>query len=150
MNEDASLKKGMCMNKNRFAKRLAVTAGFFFLCAAPGLMLAQSSPPSPARTAPKATPAAGPKGDEFAGLTFTDEQQARIAEIHKSMKARMDEVAKNGKLTPQQKDAMLESYRRTERGQVFRVLTSAQQKQVLKRARIQHAAEEQKKQSQPN
>lgn len=144
------------MNKNRFAKRLAAAAGFFFLCAAPGLTHAQSSPPSPAPTPYKPLPVARPKKvtpptDDFAGLQYTDEQKARIDQIHQDMKSRMDAVVKDGKLTVEQKDAMLAGYQRMERSQVFKALTSQQQKEVLGRARARHAAEqaEQNKQSSP-
>jgi hypothetical protein len=144
------------MSKNRFAKRMAVAAGFFFLCAAPGLTRAQSSPPSPAPTPPKTAPAVRakkntPPPDYFAGLQYTDEQQGRIDQIHQDMKTRMDAVAKDQKLTAEQKDAMLAAFQRSERSQVYRVLTSAQRKEVARRARARQAAEQaaQNKQSSP-
>jgi hypothetical protein len=144
------------MNKNRFAKRLAVAGGFLFLCGAPGLTRAQSSPPSPAPTPYKPLPAARPKKvtpltDDFAGLQYTDDQKARIDQIHQDMRTRMDAVVKDEKLTVEQRDAMLAGYRRMERSQVFKVLTTQQQKEVLKRIRARHVAEqeEQKKQSPP-
>jgi hypothetical protein len=137
----------MRMNKNRFAKRVAVAAGLLFLCAAPRLTRAQSSPPSPAPTPHRAPPAARPKKstpppDDFAGLQYTDEQQARIDQIHQDMKSRMNAVLKDEKLTAEQRDAMLAGYQRMERSQVFKVLTSAQQKEVLRRIRARHVAEQ--------
>jgi hypothetical protein len=145
----------MRMNKNRFAKRMAAVAGFFFLCA-PGLTRAQSSPPSPAPTSPKTPPAIRPKKntsspDDFAGLQYTDEQKARIDQIHQDMKSRTDAVNKDGKLTAEQRDAMLAGYQRMERSQVYKVLTTHQQKEVLRRIRARHAAEQvqQNKQSPP-
>jgi hypothetical protein len=147
----------MRMSKNRFAKRMAVAAGFFFLCAAPGLTGAQSSPSSPAPIPRKAPPAAGPKKDTppvdyFAGLQYTDDQKARIDQIHQDMKSRMDAVATNEKLTAEQKSAMLAAYQRSERSQVYKVLTTQQRKEVLRRIRARQAAEqaEQNKQSSPN
>src|SRR5437016_10999362 len=91
-----SLKKGMRMNKNRFAKPVAVAVGFLFLFAVPGLTRAQSSPPTPAPTPRKTLPAARPKkdthpADDFAGLQYTDEQKARIDQIHQDMKSRSEE-----------------------------------------------------------
>jgi Spy/CpxP family protein refolding chaperone len=143
----------MRMNKNRFAKRLAVTAGFFLLCTAPGLTRAQSSPPSPMPTPRKPLPMARPKKapspeEDFAGLTYTDEQKAKIDKIHQDMKVRTDAVVKDEKLTPEQRDAMLAGYERMGRSQVFKVLTPEQQKEVLKRVRARHVAEqgEQKRQ----
>ena len=75
------------MNKNRFSKPVAVAAGFFFLCAAPGLTRAQTSPPTPAPIPRKTLPAVRPKKDtrttdDFAGLQYTDEQKARIDQIY--------------------------------------------------------------------
>jgi hypothetical protein len=144
------------MNTRRFAKRVAAAVVFFCLGAAPGLTRAQSNPPSPAPTPYKPLPAARPKKvapppDDFAGLQYTDDQKARIDQIHQDMKTRMDAVVKDGKLTAEQRNAMLAGYRRMERSQVFKVLTSQQQKEVLSRARARQAAEqaEQNKQSSP-
>jgi hypothetical protein len=146
----------MRMNKNQFAKRMAAAAGFFFLCAAPGLTRAQSSPPSPSPTPRKTSPAVQPKKntpppDYFAGLEYTVEQKAKIDQIHEHMKSRMDAAAKDEKLTAEQKDAMVAGYQRMERSQIFKVLTTQQQKEVLRRARARHAAEQahQSKQSSP-
>ena len=63
----------------------------------------------------------------------------------------MDAVVKDEKLAAEQRDAMVAGYQRMERSQVFKVLTTQQQKEVLKRVRARHAAEqeEQKKQSPP-
>ena len=151
-----SLKKGMGMNKNRFAKRVAVAAGFFFLYAAPALTRAQSTPPTPTPPPRKPLPAVRPKKptpppDDFAGFQYTDEQQARIDQIHQDMKSRTDAVVKDEKLTAEQRDAMLAGYQRMERSQVFKVLNSQQRKEVLRRIRARHAAEqaEQNKQSSP-
>src|SRR6266852_3272457 len=157
MKKHAWLNKGVRMNKNRFAKRVTLAAGYFFLCATPGLTRAQSSPPVPAHTSHMASPAARPKSDarptdDFAGLIYTDEQKTRIDQVHQEIKSRMDTVAKDAKLTVEQKDAMLSGYQRMERSQVFKVLTTAQQREVLKRVRARHVAEQQdrNKQSLPN
>src|ERR1700687_649693 len=154
MKKHVSLKKGIYMNESRFAKRVAIAAGFFFLCAAPGLTRLQSSPPRPVQTPHRASPVARPKRDtrptdDFAGLKFTDDQKAKIDQIHQGMKSRMDAVVKDEKLSAEQKDAMLEGYRRMERGQVFKVLTSAQQKEILNRVRARRAAEQEEKKKQP-
>ena len=98
---------------------------------APGLNRAQSTPPSPVQAPRTAPPVVRPRkvappADEFAGLKFTVEQKAKIDEIHQSMKALMDTVVKDEKLSPEQKGAMLDGYRRMERGQVFKVLTPDQ------------------------
>jgi hypothetical protein len=136
----------MRMNINRFARRVAVAAGFLFLCAAPERARGQGNTLSPALAPPEAAPVAGPHStpsnwDDFAGLTYTGEQKARIDEIHQTMKANKDAVVKDEKLSPEQRDAMLEGYRRMERRQVFKVLTTEQQKEVVKKIRARHIAE---------
>jgi len=141
------------MNKNRFAKRLAVAAGFFFLCAALGLTRAQSSPPGPAQTRRRPTPVGRPTNDagptdDFAGLKYTNDQQAKIDEIHQNMKSRMDGVVKDERLNADQKAAMLEGLQRMERGDVYKVLTTDQQATVRKDLLAQRAAEQGRKQKQ--
>lgn len=146
MKKTALLKKKVPMNKNRFANRMAVAAGFIFLCLAPGLTRAQSTPPGPVETPPKASPTARPQEetrptDDFAGLTFTDEQKARIDQIHQNMKSRMDAVVKDEKLSADQKTAMLVGFRRLDSGEVFKALTPEQQSEVRKKVLARRAAE---------
>jgi Spy/CpxP family protein refolding chaperone len=133
------------MNRKRFAKQMAVAAGFCLLSTAPGLTRAQSSSPSPAQAQRPASPAAQPKKgapptDVYAGLEFTDDQKARIVQIRKDMKSRLDVLAKDEKLNGDQKQAMLEGYRRMENNAIFDVLTPEQQAEVRKRAHAQRAA----------
>jgi len=142
------------MNQKRFAKRVAVVAGFFLLCAGPGLTRAQSSRPYAAQTPPMAAPAARPKKDAapatdyFAGLTFTDDQKAKIDEIHRNTKLRMAGVDKDEKLDPEQKGAMIEGYRRMENGQIFKLLTPEQKDVVRKKIHAQQLAEREEKKKQ--
>jgi Spy/CpxP family protein refolding chaperone len=141
----------MRINMNRFAKGVTATVGFFFLCAAPGLNFAQSTPPGPVLTPQKISPATRPKEgasqtDDFFGLKLTVEQKAKVDEIHQNMKSRLDVVAKDDKLSADHKAAMLEGYRRIENSQVFKVLTPEQQIQVRKRALARRAAEQQRQQ----
>lgn len=101
----------MRLNKNRSAKRVAVVAGFLFLCAAPGLTRAQTSPPRGAPTPHTASPVVRPKKenqplDDFAGLTYTDEQKAKIDQIRQHTKSLVDNLVKDEKLSPEQKEAM--------------------------------------------
>jgi Spy/CpxP family protein refolding chaperone len=137
------------MNKNQFAKRVAVAAGFFLLGAAPGLTRAQSSPPPV--LAPHAAPPlarhkkATPPTDDFAGLTFTDDQKAKIDEIHQNYKSRKNAVNKDAQLSQDQKVAMLQGFERMELGEVFRVLTPEQQLEVRKRVATRRAAEKKEK-----
>lgn len=139
------------MKMNRFAKQLAAGAGLFLLCAIPVLTLAQSAPPTPVQTPRKTTPpirtkkGPGPM-DDFAGLNYTDDQKARINQIHEDMKARMDKVIKDDKLSPEQKGAMLQGFQHMERGEVYKVLTREQQVEVRKRILARHAAAQQEQQ----
>lgn len=154
MKKHASLKKKLHMNKN-LAKRLAGAGVFFFLGA--GLTRAQGSPPGAVQTPHITSRVARPKKDtrptdDFAGLQFTDDQKAKINQIHQDMKSRMDAVVKAEKLSPEQKEAMLEGYRRMEYGQVFKALTSEQQIEVRKKVLARRAAEkeeQEKKQQSP-
>lgn len=143
------------MNMNRFARRVAFAAGFLFLCMAPERAHGQGNVPSPAPVSPKTAPVARPHGtpsnwDAFAGLTYTDEQKAKIDQIHQDMKSRIDAVVKDEKLSAEQRDAMLAGYGRMERSQVFKLLTTAQQKEVLKSIRARQVVEQgEKKQQSP-
>ena len=152
MEKPSSLRKGLRMHT--IVKCLAVAAAFLLLGAVSVLARTQSNPPSPAQTPNRVAPTARPKKrtpppDDFAGLTFTDEQKAKIEQIRQAMKLRMDAVVKDDKLNADQKQAMLDGYRRMERNEVFKALTPEQQKEVRKEmlARREAArAEYQKKQ----
>ena len=146
------------MTKTRFAKQVVAGAGLFFLSAVPGLVLAQSPPSAPAEALPKTQSPARPRRelspmDDFAGLQLTDDQKAKISQIHEDIKSRMDAVLKDEKLSPEQKDAMLQGYQRMERGEVYKVLTPEQQAEVRKRVLARRAAEkaenQKKQQAQP-
>jgi Spy/CpxP family protein refolding chaperone len=137
-------------------QRKGVVIGLLFLCVTPGLTRAQSSTPSPMPARPKAAPVSRPqrvpsKADDFAGLNLTDDQKAQVDQIHRSMETRRDAVVKDEKLTAAQREAMLDGYERMERGQVFKVLTAEQRKEVRNRILIRRAAEQagKKKQSPP-
>ena len=142
------------MKMNRLAGATAV-AGFFFLYAAPGLTRAQDPEPAaaqpPRMVSPGARPLRDPRGtDDFAGLKFTDDQKAKIDEIHRRMVTRKDVVIKSEKLNSDQKGAMIAGLGRMERGEIAKLLTPEQQREVLKKARaVQAGAQEEKKQSQP-
>jgi hypothetical protein len=144
------------MNKHRFAKPVAIAAGLIFLWAAPGLTRAQSASPRPVQTSKVASAGAQAKRDvlppdDFAGLTYTDEQKAEIDKIRLDTKSRKAVVAKDEKLTADQKDAMLLGYTRIEYGRIYKVLSPEQQRQVRQRIRARRTADQaaQKKQPQP-
>jgi hypothetical protein len=126
------------MKMNRLAGRVAAVAGFMFLSAAPGLMRAQviqtAMAQSPRNATPATRPTRDPRSDDFAYLNFTDEQKTKIGEIHQRLAIRKEAVVKSEKLDPEQKDAMIAGLGRIERGEIVKLLTAEQQREVLKKA----------------
>jgi hypothetical protein len=84
-------------------------------------------------------------------LTFTPEQQAKIRRIHQDFKSRREAVVQDDKLSADQKQAMMEGFHRLENGEVFKVLTPDQQKQIRESAAARRTADKaaQEKQAQP-
>lgn len=153
------------MAKSGFSKQVIVAAGIL-LCAfgTPRLALAQSAAPAggppPMVAAPPPTIAAPPAPqssqrarqatDLFAGLNYTDDQKAKINEIRQNTKAHMDVVIKDDKLDSYQKQAMVQGFQRLEAGEIFKILTAEQQKEVRKKVTARRAAErDQPKPQQP-
>jgi Spy/CpxP family protein refolding chaperone len=135
------------VKKKRCAKLLTVAAGFILLCAAPGLTRAQMASPGPAQAPKMASPLAQAKKasappDDFAGLNYTDEQKAEIEKIRLDTRKRREAVAKDEKLSADQKDAMLLGYTRIEYGQIYKVLSPDQKKQVNQKIRARRAADD--------
>ena len=138
-------------HRNRVGKRVLVTCGLLLLLVAPGLVGSQSNS-SEAPAPHPASPAAPPKRDtrpidDFAGLTFTDDQKAKIAQIRQNAKLRREAVVKNERLTQGQKDVTLERLQSLENSEIFKVLAPDQQAEVRKRIMARHAAEQQAQQS---
>ena len=157
------------MSKGGFLK-VVVVGLFLYAFVAPGLVLAQSAAPAggpppliaaPAPAVDAAPPAieapsvassgrrARQATDIFAGLTYTDEQKAKIDQIRETTKAHMDTVIRDDKLSVDQKQAMLQGYQRIEAGQIFEILTPAQQRDVRKKLTTQRSAERQPQKPQP-
>src|ERR1700732_1256925 len=133
------------MLRNRLAASTAIATGLIFLLATPGPARGVGFSPSGSQVPTTATPAshaAAVGEDDFAGLDLTDEQKAEIAKIHQGMEARKALVAKDTKLTSDQKDAFLLGYTRQEYGERFRVLTPLQQKLVRKKMEARRAADQ--------
>ncbi len=132
------------MNKSRFAKAFAVVAGFIFVYAAPGPAGALSAA-SDAAQAPKPASrgmqhkAESLPEDDFAGLNYSDEQKTEIDKIHGETESHKATVAKDEKLTADQKDAMILGYTRMEYAAIFKVLSPEQQKQVRQRMNARRA-----------
>ena len=123
---------------NCFAKRAVMAAGVFFLCAASGVAGDQTTSPVGAPHPPLASPGARPgrkipPPDILDGLTLTDDQKAKIEAIRQDTKSRQEAAAKDPKLSPETKDAMLQGYRRIENTEIFDVLTPEQKQEASKR-----------------
>ena len=139
-------------NRNRVGKRVLVACGLLSLLVAPGLVGSQSNSSEAPATPHPASPAVPPKRDtrsidDFAGLTFTDDQKAKIAQIRQNAKLRREAVGKNERLTQGQKDVTLERLQSLENSEIFKVLAPDQQAEVRKRIMARHAAEQQAQQS---
>jgi Spy/CpxP family protein refolding chaperone len=80
--------------------------------------------------------------DDFAGLTYTEEQKAEIEKIHREVESNMAAVAADEKLNADQKNAMLQGYARIESGRRFQILSPEQQRQVRERVAARRAAEQ--------
>jgi hypothetical protein len=92
------------------------------------------------RAAPQGKP---PSIDDLlAGLTLTDDEKAKVDQIKKDMRARMELVARDEKETADQKGAMIQGLQRMQRSQVYMVLTPEHQSEYRKRILAQHAAEQ--------
>jgi Spy/CpxP family protein refolding chaperone len=142
------------MNNVRFAKQLAVAAGFLALSFTPGITRAQSSsqaPPSQdqSQTAP-ATPA--PQGKhkhgEMAGLNLTDDQKAQMKQIHRTTKSQVEAVNSDSTLSADQKTAKIHEIRRDARKQMVKLLTPEQRQQMRENAQARHAARKEQQQPQ--
>jgi Spy/CpxP family protein refolding chaperone len=139
------LKEELLMNTNRFAKSVAVSAGFLFLFAVAGAARAYCTPagggqtPTPAMPGSQAESPSNP-AEYFEGLEYTPEQKAQIDKIQHDAEMRKAAVAKDQKLDQEQKDAMLKGYTRLEYGAIFKVLTPEQQRQVREKVRAHQAA----------
>jgi Spy/CpxP family protein refolding chaperone len=146
----------MHVRQSRFARGWGIAAGLLFLSVVPGLAGAQSVPAASAPTQQMTPPVPRPQKlaepmDDFAGLKFTDDQRAKIRQIHQNTKASIDAVVKSDRLSPEQKGAMLQGYQHRERSEVYKLLTPEQQTEVRKRilARREAAKREQEKKSSP-
>ena len=135
------------MNQNRFWKSVAIAAGLSSLCTPAGLSRARSSSPSAVQSPKAASPEAqrqkdASPADDFAGLQYTDEQKAEIDKIRQEMKSRKEAVRKDEKLTADQRDTMLFGYARMESGEIYKVLTPDQRRQIQQRIRARKTAAE--------
>jgi Spy/CpxP family protein refolding chaperone len=135
------------MNRKRLATLAAIAAGFLFVGTTPGTMGAQSNAQPGMVHNPQMVPATpripkqGPPPDDFAGLKFTSDQQAKIDAIHKDFKSRLEAVAKDDKLNEDQKAAMTTGFHRLENGEIFKVLTPEQKQTVRENVATRKASE---------
>jgi Spy/CpxP family protein refolding chaperone len=126
------------MSKIAFVKTVVAAGGVLFLCAAPELVLGQSSQPSAASPVPMKS-ALAPRGrsaarpDVLEGVTLADDQKAKIDLIREDTKSHLVAVANDKKLSPEAADAMRRGYQRFENVRILEVLTPEQQQEVRKR-----------------
>jgi hypothetical protein len=135
------------MIRNRFVNSMALAAGVITLSAMPAAVRPDSASRSALQTPKTASPASQSQArsslnDDFAGLDLTDEQRAEIAKIHQDIESHKAAVAKDQKLSTDQKDAMLLGYTRMEYGMIFKQLTPQQQKVVRKRMKDRRDADQ--------
>ena len=140
MDRDDWLKKGVLTHLNRIARRATVVAELLFLSASPGLAHAQRANPALMQTEHMVSPGVRAAQDtratdDLAGLKFTDDQKAKIDDVHQHMAIRKDAVIKSDQLNAEQKEAMIAGLGRMERGQIVKLLTPEQQREVLKKVR---------------
>jgi Spy/CpxP family protein refolding chaperone len=136
------------MNKNTFVKRVVVAGGFLFLCAAPRLALGQPSPTSaaqfplikPTPTPPQQRRTYISPTEYLTGLMLTCDQKAKINQVREDTRSHLAAVAKDQKLGPEVKDAMLGGYERIQNSKIFEVLTPEQQGEVRRRIATLRAA----------
>jgi hypothetical protein len=88
--------------------------------------------------------------DYFAGLNYTDDQKAEIARIRHDIDTRRGAVAKDNNLTQDQKDAMIIGYTHLENGEIFKVLTPEQRRQVRQRLLVHNATEQAAQKKRPS
>jgi Spy/CpxP family protein refolding chaperone len=140
------------MNKNKFAKSIALAGVVVLLSATPGR--AQSAAHNTLQTSKPASSRAqsdkDAQADVFAGLSYTDEQKAAIDKIHQETDLRRDAVRKDDKLAAEQKDAMLVGYSRMEFGFIYKVLSPEQQRVVRERIRARRVVEQGQKKQLPS
>src|ERR1035441_1663347 len=134
------------MNLNRIAKQAAVAAGLILCCAVPGLADAPKASPGAAQNPHTVAHGTQPKRDtlspdDFAGLDFTDEQNAELEKIHRESEAQKAAVAKDEKLNADQKEALLTGYARMEYGRRFNVLSPEQRREVRQRITARQEAD---------
>jgi len=130
-------------------KYLVAIAGFLCVAVPSHRVCAQSAPlptvQNPGPTSPTTRPNPNPL-DDFAGLTFTEDQKTQIRKIQEDMRSRLDIVAKDPKLDSDQKAAMLDGYERMEYREIFNVLTPDQQAEVRRKVRARRESERQQQQ----
>ena len=132
------------MNKNGFSKSLTIATGLTLLIGAPASSHAESVSQEVMRAPTPVSPVpllkADPLPDYFAGLDYTDEQKAEIARIRHNIDARRRAVEGDDRLTQDQKDAMILGYTRLENGEIFKVLTLEQRRQVRQKLEARREA----------
>jgi hypothetical protein len=80
--------------------------------------------------------------DELSTISLTDDQKAKIDEIGKDTKTRIESVARDEKETSDQKQAMIEGLQRIKLQKVYLALTPVQRAELRKKVLAERAAEQ--------
>lgn len=136
------MEKVKTMNKYRLVDQIAGIAATFCLSILPLAAQAQNTPPSAHPSLSQSAPTQQPekKGGALAGLNLTDDQKARIKQIHQDTKAKIDAVNNDSTLTADQKVAKSKQLRRAAHRQVRKVLTPEQRQAMRERAKARKQA----------
>jgi hypothetical protein len=82
--------------------------------------------------------------DELSTISLTDDQKAKIDEIGKDTKTRIESVARDEKETSDQKQAMIEGLQRIKLQKVYLALTPVQRAELRKKVLAERAVEQAK------
>jgi hypothetical protein len=142
------------MNNNRIAKSFVVAVAFASLFAVSAMAGAQGVHSSVVQASYASSHEIQSKGDslppdDFAGLSYTEEQKSELDKIHRETESNKAAVARDEKLNADQKNAMLLGYTRMEYGRTFKVLSPEQQRQVRQRILARRAADQAAHKQQP-
>lgn len=151
LKKGCATRKFVRRNRSRVGQRVLVVSGLLLSLTASRLVGSQSNSSGAPATPHPASPAAPAKAETLPidGLTLTEDQKAKIAQIRQHAELRREAMIKDEGLSQSQKDTALQLLQRIEASKIFKVLTPDQQKEVEKRITARRAAEQQSKQAVP-
>lgn len=145
LKQGCATRKFVRRNRSRVGQRVLVVSGLLLSLTASRLVASQSNSSGAVATPHPASPAAPAKAETLPidGLTLTEDQKAKIAQIRQHAELRREAVIRDEGLSQGQKDTALQLLQRIEASKIFKVLTPDQQKEVEKRITARRAAEQQ-------